>query len=185
MSPCQPPAPSYNTWSNYQFYLFTFLPNPQVTYLSVLLSVLWQRATAFLTGQALCRFSFSSHHAETSGWSGEIAQSPFPQRVHGQCQHSLTLEVDKGEFSHRLWVGEAKVFFPCLLFSPWAFSGQAGTDEGREVTFRLSTQSTISSSAGTAGVAVGHYSQATCVWRVFLLVSIIQSLPLMQLQKTM
>lgn len=138
MSPCQPPAPSYNTWSNYQFYLFTFLPNPQLTYLSVLLPVLWQKATALFTGQALCRFSFSSRDAKTPGWSGVIARSLFPQRMHGQGQHSLTLEADKREVSHRLWVGEAKGFFPCLLFSPWAFSGQAGTDEGREVTFRHS-----------------------------------------------
>ena len=132
------------------------LPNPQIIQPSILLSVLWQFSTALLTGQGSAVSPSAATARRTSEWSGVITQSPFPERVHGHGhgQHSLTPEAGRGQVLPRLWAGEAAGFFLCLLFSPWAFSGQAGTDEGREVTFRLPTQHTISSSAGTAGAAI-------------------------------
>lgn len=49
----------------------------------------------------------------TSGWSALIPQSPFPERMHGQGQHSLTLKADCREVLHRLWVREAKFSCAC------------------------------------------------------------------------
>lgn len=176
MSPCQPPV----SWPN--FYHFMFLPNPQAT--SVNLSFYALAILHCPSYRAQCSFSFSS--SDTQDFRMKLCDHGHPLLRGWMAKvNSLLLLRQTWERFHLGFGREKKNFFPpCLLFSSWLFSGQGGTDdEDREVTFRLSTQSTIFSSAGTAGVAVWALQPGDASLTHAFAGESIRSLPLMQLQK--
>lgn len=114
-----PSATSYNTWPDYKFDHFLFLPKPQVTHLSVLLCGLWlsvELCTALLTSQGSMQFLFQSHG--TQEFRMECCDHSHPC-LRG-CTAKATLSNSQGRLQRGFAqiVGEEREIFLCLFFSP-------------------------------------------------------------------